>query len=106
MTSNSHCDHNNTNDSLFDKEWSQTQKIFKKRYIFSYSENALFYTLTKTQPAFTCSKLTTENTKTRYEICSKLTINRLEQRQWRRSGVFVVNFEHISLFLLLLTLNM
>ena len=32
-----------------------------------------------------------------------------ERRQWRRYGIFIVNFEHISLFFLvflLLTLNM
>ena len=28
--------------------------------------------------------------------CSKLTIETLEQRYWRRSGVFIGNFEHIS----------
>ena len=42
------------------------------------------------------------------EICSKLTIKTPEQRQWRRSGVFIVNFEHIShlvLVFLLLTLS-
>ena len=47
-----------------------------------------------TQPAFTCSKLTIET---------------LEQGVKRRSGVFIVNFEHIShlvLVFLLLTLNM
>ena len=44
--------------------------------------------------------------------CSKLTIETLEQGvkyvHWRRSGVFIVNFEHIShlvLVFLLLTLN-
>ena len=45
-----------------------------------------------TQPAITCSKLTIETV----------------QRHWRRSGVFIVNFEHIShlvLLFLLLTLN-
>ena len=36
------------------------------------------------------------NTRTRCEICSKLTIKTPERRQWRRSGVFIVNFEHIS----------
>ena len=44
----------------------------------------------------------------RCEICSKLTIKTTKQRQLRRSGVFIVNFEHISqLFpvFLLLTLN-
>ena len=48
------------------------------------------------------------NTRTRCEICSKLTINTPERRHWRRSGVFIVNFEHIShlvLVFLLLTLN-
>ena len=30
------------------------------------------------------------------EITSKLTIKTQEQRNWRRSGVFVVNFEQIS----------
>ena len=35
--------------------------------------------------------------------------NQYVQRHWRRSGVFIVNFEHIShlpLMFLLLTLNM
>ena len=44
----------------------------------------------------------------RCEICSKLIIKTPERRQCRCSGVFIVNFEHIShLFLvfLLLTLN-
>ena len=48
-------------------------------------------------------KVNNSNTRTRFEICSKLTIKR------RHSGVFIVNFEHIShlvLVLLLLTLNM
>ena len=52
-------------------------------------------------------KVNNKNTKTRCEICSKLTIKTL--RHWRHSGVFVVNFEHIShlaLVFLLLTLNM
>ena len=53
-------------------------------------------------------KVNNRNTRTRCEICSKLTINTPERRQWRRSGVFIVNFEHIShlvLVFLLLTLN-
>ena len=36
------------------------------------------------------------NTKTIYEICSVLIIKTLQQRQWYRSGVFIVKFEHIS----------
>ena len=49
-------------------------------------------------------------TRKRWEICSKLTIKTPEQRQWHRSGVFIIDFEHIhisELFLvfLLLALN-
>ena len=39
---------------------------------------------------------------------SKLTVKTPERQQWRRSGVFIVNFEHISqliLVFLLLLLN-
>ena len=53
-------------------------------------------------------KVNNRNTRTRCEICSKLTINTPERRHWRRSGVFIVNFEHIShlvLVFLLLTLS-
>ena len=62
--------------------------------------------LEHTQLEFTCSKL---NTRTRCEICSKLTLKIPKRRHWRRSGVFIVNFEYIShvvLVFLLLTLNM
>ena len=37
-------------------------------------------------------KVNNRNTRTISEICSKLTIKTPEQRQWRRSGVFFVNF--------------
>ena len=36
---------------------------------------------------------------------SKLTIKTPKRHHWRRSGVFIVNFEHISHLVLLLTLN-
>ena len=48
------------------------------------------------------------NTRTRCEICSKLTIKTPERHHWRRSGVLIANFEHIShlvLVFLLLPLN-
>ena len=53
-------------------------------------------------------KINNRNTRKRCEICSKLTIKTPERRQWRRSGVFIVNFEHILhliLVFLLLALN-
>ena len=48
------------------------------------------------------------NTRTKCEIYSNLTIKTPERRHYRRSGVFNVNFEHIShlaLVFLLLTLS-
>ena len=51
-------------------------------------------------------KVNNRNTRTGCEICSKLTI---KTRQWRRSGVCIINFEHISLLVplfLLLPFNM
>ena len=53
-------------------------------------------------------KVNNTNTRTRCEICSKLTIKTQELRHWLHSGVFIVNFEHIShlvLVFLLLTLS-
>ena len=61
-----------------------------------------------TQPAFTWTKLN-RNTRTRREIYSKLIAKTPEQCHCRRSGVFIVNFEHlihIVLVFLLLTLDM
>ena len=47
------------------------------------------------------------NTRKRYEICSKLTIKIAQRCHWRRSGVFLVNFGHIShLFLAFPLLNL
>ena len=52
-------------------------------------------------------KFNNRNTRTRCEICLKLTIKTPERRQWRRSGVFIVNFERIShLFLVFLLLTL
>ena len=54
-------------------------------------------------------KVNNRNIRTRCEIFSKLTIKTPERRQWRHSGVFIVNFEHISHLVLVFlpsTLNM
>ena len=52
-------------------------------------------------------KVNNRNTRTRGEICSKLTIKIPDRRHWRRSSIFIANFEQIShlvLVFLLLTL--
>ena len=53
-------------------------------------------------------KVNNRGTITRCETCSKLTIKTSERHHWCRSGVFIVNFEHILhlvLVFLLLTLK-
>ena len=53
-------------------------------------------------------KVNNRNSRTRCEICLKLTIKTPERRQQRRSGVFIVNFErvpHLLPVFLLLTLS-
>ena len=50
-------------------------------------------------------KVNNRNTRTRCEICSKLTMKTPERQQLRRFGIFIVNFEHIlHLFLVFLLL--
>ena len=54
-------------------------------------------------------KVNNGNTRTKCEICSKLTIKTLGQRKRHRCGVFIIDFEQIShivwLMFSLLTLN-
>ena len=59
-------------------------------------------------PGIYLLKVSNRNTRTRCEVCSELTTKTPERRHCR-SGVFIVNFEHISHLVpvfLLLTLNM
>ena len=54
-------------------------------------------------------KVINRNTRTRCEIWSKLLVKTPERWHWRRSSIFILNFEHTShlaLVFLLLTLNM
>ena len=41
-------------------------------------------------------KVKNRNTRTRCELCSKLTIKTPERSQWRRSAFFIDNLEHIT----------
>ena len=50
-------------------------------------------------------KVSNRNTRTTCEICSKLTIKTLRRRHWRNSGVFIVNFEHVSHLVLVFLLS-
>ena len=53
--------------------------------------------LISNNPASNCMfKVNNRNTRATFETCSKLTIKTSKRRQWRRSGAFIVNFEHTS----------
>ena len=56
----------------------------------------LLYWLTKHLADMYLLRVNNRNTKTRCEICSKLTIKTPERCCWHRSSVFIVNFEDIS----------
>ena len=49
-------------------------------------------------------KVDDRSTRISCEVCSKLTIKAPEQTHWRCSGVFIVNFQHISHFVLVFLL--
>ena len=58
--------------------------IFNFQWDWTLRWNGLSVT---THPATACSKLTVE---------TSLQVKTSKRRQWRRSGVFIVNFEHTS----------
>ena len=61
-----------------------------------------------TEQTFPCSKSTIEALEKGVKYVQNITIKTWEHRQWRYSGVFIINFEHISqqfLAFLPLTLN-
>ena len=59
-----------------------------------YYRNKLFFFIIL--PSIYLLKVNNKNTRARSEICSKLTIKTPDRLQWRRSGVFIVIFEHVS----------
>ena len=69
--------------------------FFAKRNVYKTlgSDGSFVYVIPAGNDMF---KINNRNTRTRCKICSKLTIKTPQRRQWRRSGVFFVNFEHIS----------
>ena len=78
---------------FFSRHFAKLQKVLWR--------NTPFKTFSWTYPT-NIYLLKVHNRNTRKK-CSKLTIKTPERRQSRRSGVFVVNFEHIShLFLMFL----
>ena len=69
------------------------QLIENKNSCYCWIWLLLFVNISKL--TLTCSKSTIEPVE-KDEVSSKLIIKIPERRQWRRFGVFIVNFEHIS----------
>ena len=69
--------------------------IHSMNFIVASKTSPMINLCNSTQPAITCSTLTTETLEQRSEICSKLTIKPPKRRQWRHFVGFIVNFEHI-----------
>ena len=94
--------------------------IFKIKFNFSvtdaHKQSILLFLFMQQHETWRCKKpnpasnytfkVNNRNTRTRCEICSKLTRKTPERCRWRGSGVFMFNFEHILhlalVFLLLL----
>ena len=112
--------------SRWETAWNETKYgVFSGSHFLVFSQNTAKYGREKTPYLDTFHavgmfnsanptgnykfKVSNRNSRTRCEICSKLTIKTAERRHWRCSDVFTVYFEHIShrvLVYLLLTLNM
>ena len=77
-------------------------------FVFVVEEVVLEFVLTDPVGIYLL-KVNNRNTRARCETCSKVNNKDTRVTCWRRSGVFIVNFKHIShlvLVFLLLTLNM
>ena len=80
--------------------------LFSPICIFNFGASALSRVTSSTPAGIYLLKVNNRNTRKRCKMCSKLKIKKTERRNWRRSGVFIVKFEHMShpvpLFLLLI----
>ena len=80
--------------------------LFLQSSIFSFSSWLSLGLPTSISPAgIYLIKVNNRNTRARCEVCSKLIIKTPERRQWRHSGVFIVNFEHISHLVLVFSIG-
>ena len=86
-------------------DFSEVSRIlYRGRNIFT-TDRKYLWLFVKIFPAgIYLLKVNNWNTRTRCEICSKLTIKTPKRHYWSRSGVFIVNCEHIS-HLVLVFLN-
>ena len=69
------------------------------QHMFVKTEKLLFsniFFIQVFQLTFTWNSGNSRKSRSRFKICSNLTIKITERRHWRHLDVFIVNFEHIS----------
>ena len=65
-------------------------------FIFILNERNYYILIVNYTANICLFKVNNRNTRKRFEICLKLSMITPERRHWRHSGVFIVNFDHIS----------
>ena len=91
----------------FDFKWTFSTMISRMKKYFDISTDVMCKLYSHPAGIY-LFKVNNRNTRTRCEIYPELTIKTPERRQWRRSGVSIVNFEllsHLALVVLLLIMN-
>ena len=101
-------------DKSYDCKWSlhmthwdewYSEKIYCNRLFISSYQTILISILILQLPSQQLHvQVNNRNTTTRCELCLQLTKKTPEQSNWCRSGVFIVNFKHISCLVLVLLL--
>ena len=81
---------------FYNISWKTKKLIMRANCLLSLFIQSFCEWLTNNPAGNYMFKVNNRNTKTRYEISSKLTIKTPEQYHWRSSGLFIVNFEEIS----------
>ena len=81
--------------SVLTKNLSMRKKVYLEAFLNRFMLN---------QANIYLFKFNNRNTRKRCETCSKVAIKTTEWHQWHHSGVFIVNFEHISLLFLMFLL--
>ena len=96
------------------RHWMQWENLIAATFSLTvhsikiFTHSSPLYTLIINYPAkIYLSKVNNRNNRKSCEICSNLTIETPGRRQWRRSGVSIVNFEQVShLFLVIRLLTL
>ena len=83
-------------------QWTSSSSFLNNLFMLQSRLGFVGYHFTATPAGIYSLKDNNSTIRTICKICSMLTIKTPERRHWRRSCVFIVNFEHISHFVLVI----